>query len=200
MSDGNGALAEEAATGKVETPFLQLVMERLWRATVAAGSHRLTVQTLHDLGGAQQIVENHLLEALGSLDPDDQAAAADLFRFLVSQSKTKIAHSASDLAEWTKRPEPEVAAVLDKLSRGEHGRILRAVPPPADEPDAMRYELFHDVLGEPIFEWRRRYEEATQPEISPCQQVWTAWMGVVRPPPPARSLSSTKVTQNEAVP
>ena len=73
-------------------------------------------------------------------------------------SKTKIAHSASDLAEWTKRPEPEVAAVLDKLCRGEHGRILRAVPPPADEPEAMRYELFHDVLGEPIFEWRRRSE------------------------------------------
>ena len=155
---GNGSLADEAASGKVETPFLQLVMERLWRATVAAGSHRLTIQTLRELGGAQRIVENHLLEALGSLDASEQAAAADLFRFLVSQSKTKIAHSASDLAEWTRRPEPEVAAVLDKLCRGEHGRLLRAVPPPADEPEAMRYELYHDVLGEPIFEWRRRYE------------------------------------------
>src|SRR5262249_31565821 len=46
---GNGALAEEAAAGKVETPFLQLVMERLWRETVGAGSHRLTVQTLREL-------------------------------------------------------------------------------------------------------------------------------------------------------
>jgi WD40 repeat protein len=159
---GNGALAEEAASGRVETPFLQLVMERLWRATVAAGSRRLTMQTLRELGGAQRIVENHLLEALGSLDPTEQAAAADLFRFLVSRSKTKIAHSASDLAEWTKRPEPEITAVLDKLCRGEHGRLLRAVPPPAGEPEAPRYELYHDVLGEPIFEWRRRYEHGRQ--------------------------------------
>jgi WD40 repeat protein len=159
---GNGALAEEAASGRVETPFLQLVMERLWRATVRAGSHRLTMQTLRELGGAQRIVENHLLEALGSLDPTEQAAAADLFRFLVSRSKTKIAHSASDLAEWTKRPEPEITAVLDKLCRGEHGRLLRAVPPPAGEPEAVRYELYHDVLGEPIFEWRRHYEHGRQ--------------------------------------
>jgi WD40 repeat protein len=159
---GNGELAAEAASGKVETPFLQLVMERLWRATVAAGSHRLTTATLAELGGAQRIVENHLLEALGSLAAPEQAAAADLFRFLVSQSKTKIAHSASDLAEWTKRPEPEVAAVLDKLCRGEHGRLLRAVPPPAGEPEAVRYELYHDVLGEPIFEWRRHYEHDRQ--------------------------------------
>jgi WD40 repeat protein len=155
---GNGDLAAEEASGNVETPFLQLVMERLWRATVSFGSRRLTTQTLSELGGAQQIVENHLLESLGSLDAAEQAVAADLFRFLVSRSKTKIAHSASDLAEWTRRPEPEVAAVLEDLCRGEHGRLLRAIPPPAGEDEGTRYELFHDVLAEPIVEWRRRFE------------------------------------------
>ena len=89
----------------VEAPFLQLVMERLWRATVEAGSHDMTVARLEQLGGAQRIVENHLLEALGTLDPKEQAIAADAFFFLVTRSRTKIAHSASDLAEWTKRPE-----------------------------------------------------------------------------------------------
>jgi len=157
-AEANGSLAEDSAAGKVETPFLQLVMERLWRATVAAGSHELTTARLEALGGAQQIVENHLFEALGSLDSAEQGVAADLFRFLVSRSRTKIAHSASDLAEWTKRPEPEVAAVLDKLCRGESGRLLRALPPPEGDDDAARYELFHDVLGEPIVEWRRRFE------------------------------------------
>ena len=74
----NGALADEAGGGdEVEAPFLQLVMERLWRATVAAGSHELTRSTLEELGGAQRIVENHLLEALGSLDAPEQAVAAD---------------------------------------------------------------------------------------------------------------------------
>ena len=101
-------------------------MERLWRATVEAGAHTLDLARLEALGGAQQIVENHLLEALGKLTPGEQAVAADLFRFLVTRSKTKIAHPASDLAEWTGRPEPEVSAVLDKLCRGESGRILRS--------------------------------------------------------------------------
>src|SRR5262249_43976942 len=138
---GNGELTEGAAADRVETPFLQLVMERLWRATVAAGVHTLTTRRLADLGGAQRIVENHLLESLGSLDAAEQATAADLFRFLVSRSKTKIAHSAYDLAEWTRRPEPEVEAVLEKLCRGESGRLLRAVPPPVGKEDVTRYEL-----------------------------------------------------------
>jgi WD40 repeat protein len=150
---------DPAERERVEAPFLQLVMERLWRATVAAGDRELTTSRLEQLGGAQQIVENHLLEALGALGTEEQAVAADLFRFLVTRSKTKIAHAASDLAEWTGRPEPEVTAVLERLCRGEGGRILRQVPPPPTGSGGMRYELFHDVLAEPILEWRREHEE-----------------------------------------
>ena len=152
---GDGAAPDAAAADGVEAPFLQLVLERLWRATVEAGAHTLDLARLESLGGAQQIVENHLLEALGKLTPAEQAAAADLFRYLVTRSKTKIAHPATDLAEWTGRPEPEVTAVLDKLCRGESGRILRSVSPPAGE-TAVSYELFHDVLAEPILDWRAR--------------------------------------------
>jgi len=163
-ADGGLALAQagaradvgERSSGHVEAPFLQLVMERLWRATVEAGSHDMTVARLEQLGGAQRIVEHHLLEALGTLNPKEQAIAADAFFYLVTRSRTKIAHSAFDLAEWTKRPEPEVAAVLDKLCRGDSGRILRVVSSPGAE--ATRYELFHDLLAEPILEWRLGFE------------------------------------------
>jgi WD40 repeat protein len=154
---GDGAVPESSRADAVEAPFLQLIMERLWRATVEEGSRELTLARLERFGGAQRIVESHLLEALGSLSSAEQATAADLFRFLVTRSKTKIAHPASDLADWTKRPEPEVSAVLDKLCRGESGRILRRVSSPGSE--ATRYELFHDVLAEPILEWRRGYEQ-----------------------------------------
>ncbi len=150
--------AAAARIEEIEAPFLQLVMQRLWRAAVASGSHELTRATLEHLGGAQQIVENHLLDALHGLTGREQAVATTLFRFLVTKSKTKIAHSATDLADWTRQPEPEVTAVLEKLCRGESGRILRRVPP-ANEEDSMRYELFHDVLAEPIIEWRRGYEQ-----------------------------------------
>ena len=155
---GAGAPRPPGAADALEAPFLQLVMERLWRATLQAGEHELTLARLEALGGAQQIVENHLLEALGGLTRHEQELAADLFRFMVTRSKAKIAHPASDLAEWTGRPEAEVTAVLEKLSRGESGRILRPIPPP-DESESTRYELFHDVLAEPILEWRRVFEE-----------------------------------------
>ena len=155
---GDGAAPQAASADAVEAPFLQLVLERLWRETVAAGAHTLDLARLEALGGAQQIVENHLLEALGKLTPAEQAVAADMFKYLVTRSGTKIGHPAADLADWTGRPEPEVSAVLEKLCRGESGRILRSVSPPTGE-TAVSYELFHDVLAEPILDWRRDYEQ-----------------------------------------
>jgi cell division protein FtsB len=144
---------------RIEAPFLQLVLERLWRATVADGDRVLTRATLEALGGARQIVENHLLQALGRLTPPEQDAASDCFRFLVSSSKTKIAHPAADLAEWTRRPESQVTTVLDKLCTAESGRILRAIPAAPDQPPGVSYELFHDLLAEPILAWRRVHEQ-----------------------------------------
>jgi WD40 repeat protein len=169
LTEGGEGAPEAAGADGVEAPFLQLVLERLWRETVAADARTLDLARLEALGGAQQIVENHLLEALGKLTPGEQAVAADLFRFLVTRSKTKIAHSATDLAEWTKRPEPEVSAVLEKLCRGESGRILRSVSPPAGE-TAASYELFHDVLAEPILEWRKQYEQRREQDAAAERQ------------------------------
>ena len=134
-------------------------MERLWHATVDAGGHALTVKTLDDVGGARRIVETHLVNALGRLTPGEQEVAAEAFRYLVTRSRRRVVQSLSDLSEWLGRPEPEVGAVLEKLTSGESGRILRPVPPPPGQTDdEARYELFHDVLGEPILEWRRDFE------------------------------------------
>ena len=67
----DGASPGRAVAGgeAVEAPFLQLVMERMWRETVASGSRDLTLTTLDRLGGAAQIVENHLLESVRRLMP-----------------------------------------------------------------------------------------------------------------------------------
>jgi WD40 repeat protein len=159
---GRLALAEGQPTGpgtepapegeeRVETPYLQLVMERLWAAGTANGGHALTLATLEELGGAASIVSSHLTDAMAALSADDRATAADVFGFLVTPSKTKIAHRASDLAYWAQRPEAEVRRVLDDLASGDR-RILRRVPPPGDE-EVDRYEIFHDVLADAILEW-----------------------------------------------
>lgn len=152
------AVLDVVSTDAIEAPFLQLVLERLWRATVEAGSRELSLVRLEGLGGPQRIVENHLLEALSGLTRPEQDVAADAFRFLATRSNTKITQSATDLAEWTKRSEKEVSPVLDKLCTAESGRILRPIPP-AGENESMRYELFHDVLAEPILDWRRGHEQ-----------------------------------------
>jgi WD40 repeat protein len=153
------AAPEPASREDVEAPFLQLVMERVWRATVAAGSRELTISRLEQLGGARRIFEDHVLEALDTLTPRDRGIAADVFRFLVTPSKAKIARPASDLAQWTGHSEPDVTVVLDRLCTGESGRILRRIPPPAGTSAAPSYELYHDVLAEPIGEWRRDFEQ-----------------------------------------
>jgi len=169
FQSGGETSAAEASGDRVEAPFLQLVLERLWRDTLAAGEHTLTLARLEALGGAARIVENHLLDALGRLTPADQDIASGCFRFLVSRSKTKIAHPASDLAEWTQRPEPQVTAVLDKLCTGESGRILRAVAAGHDE-GSTSYELFHDILAEPILAWRKQYEDRREQDAEMQRQ------------------------------
>jgi WD40 repeat protein len=161
----------QLSSPQIETPFLQLVMERLWRATLVAGSYELRKQTLVDLGGAEKIVKTYLAESLHALDPEEQEIAAELFRYLITPSKTKIAHRTSDLAFWTERSEEELEPVLDKLSRaqGDRIRILRPIALPAGEEGSM-YEIFHDVLAEPILEWRT-YQEQEREKVQLAARV-----------------------------
>jgi hypothetical protein len=56
---GVGQLVESAAT-RVETPYLQLGMTRLWEEECRAGSHVLRLVMFKRLGGAQPIVRTHL--------------------------------------------------------------------------------------------------------------------------------------------
>jgi WD40 repeat protein len=147
-------LAQSSAAGdagRVEAPYLQLVMERIWNEEHEHGSRVLRPSTLAELGGAAAIVRDHLDRALGVLDADEQDAAARMFDHLVTPSGTKIAHRSSDLAEFARLRPGEARPVLAALGRE---RILRPLDETEDGGD--RYEIFHDVLAEAILEWRRR--------------------------------------------
>jgi hypothetical protein len=144
---------------RIETPYLQLVMTRLWDEEMRTGSRVLRLETLDRLGGAQHIVRTHLDAALGALPPSEQDVTARVFHNLVTPSGTKIAHTVPDLAEYAELPQRQVAIVLDKLS-GPDVRILRPVAPPPDQPNASRYEIFHDVLAPAILDWRARHVKA----------------------------------------
>jgi hypothetical protein len=156
---GHGIIADKSKETRVETPYLQVVMTRLWDQTVAAGSRTLARSTLLDLGGSKKIIETHLDAAMSALSEDEQGIAARVFKYLVTPSGTKIAHTASDLAAYSKRQVSEILPMLEKLAAGD-ARVLRTVPPPPDRPNAdHRYEIFHDVLASAILAWQAQLEQ-----------------------------------------
>lgn len=150
---GRGRTAGAPAGQAIEAPYLQLVMQRLWEVEQRSGSGVLALDTLMELGGAQQVVEDHLERALGALTPPQQDAAADMFRYLVTPSGTKIAHGVSDLRKYADVSEPELDNVLQRLSAE---RILRPVSGVRNE--GGRYEIFHDVLADAVLAWEGGHE------------------------------------------
>jgi WD40 repeat protein len=144
---GLGAVEGNGRPPSVEAPYLQLVMQRLWEVERNASSTALRAQTLDELGGARQVVADHLERAVGGLTPEQRDVAGRLFTYLVTPSGTKIAHELRDLSEYAGVSQEEAAPVVETLSRH---RILRP-----DE--AGRTEIFHDVLAGEVLAWRRRH-------------------------------------------
>ena len=151
--DFSGAAETGASRSHVEAPFLQLVLERLWEEERAQDSDVLRLETLRRLGGAEPIVREHVQGALERLRVTEQEGAARVVRQLVTSSGTKIAHTASDLAEYAEVDPAEMQSLLETLARD---RIVRGVDGSAGRPP--RYEIFHDILAAPVLAWRTAYE------------------------------------------
>jgi cell division protein FtsL len=158
LGPGTSGQSDDA---RVETPYLQLVLTRLWQEETAAGSRELRASTLERLGGAEHIVATHLDAALAALAPEERDAAAGIFQYLVTPSGTKIALGVEDLAQYAKRKKEEIQPLLVRLSSGEN-RILTPVAPPPDQPSRESYQIFHDVLAAAVLEWRNRYKAAAE--------------------------------------
>ncbi len=150
---GRGVAQGAADENRIEAPYLQLVLDRLWTVERARGSRTLRLATLRELGGAAQIVEDHLERAMAELSPGEKETAAAMYNFLVTPSGTKIAHGVRDLAGYAAVDETEAAEVLRRLT---NERIVRASS--TNGPSSTRYEIFHDVLAEAVVAWRTRHD------------------------------------------
>ncbi|MCA1656746.1 MAG: hypothetical protein LC713_03390, partial [Actinobacteria bacterium] len=148
---GRGAVSGAADSDRIEAPYLQLVMSRLWEVELEQGSRRLRVETLRDLGGAAQIVHDHLEHAMAELSPEQKDLAAAMYNFLVTPSGSKIAHGISDLAGYAGIDENQAADVLRRLA---DERIVRAN---SENGAATRYEIYHDVLADAVAAWGNRH-------------------------------------------
>lgn len=156
---GEGGLApvsqSSANARRIETPYLQLVLSRLWDEERRLGSRILRKATLvKTLGGAKTIVQSHLDDTLASLSPVEQEAAAKALRQLVTPTGMKVVLSSEDLAAYTGLGEAQLASVLRTLS-GSGARVLRSA---TDPQGAIRYEIFHEVLAPAVLVWLRRFE------------------------------------------
>lgn len=134
---------------RIETPYLQLVLERLWQQLPAQPPRALRLQMLSSIGGAARIVEAYLGEELRRLQPAERDTVSSAFERLVTPSGTKIAYSLADLASYAGKAEHVVQPTLERLSKA---RLLRRL----DQP--VRYEIFHDVLGPAARDWRLQEE------------------------------------------
>ena len=82
---------------RIELPFLQLVLTRLWTAEGGSGPRVLRRATLQRMGGANGVVRAHLGEAWRASPPGSAGGGRDV-PLLVTPSRTKIAHTPGDLA------------------------------------------------------------------------------------------------------
>ena len=148
---GRGVVTAPSNDDRIEAPYLQLVMSRLWEVEADRGSRLLRRETLAELGGAMRIVEDHLEHAMADLSPRQKDAAAAMYNFLVTPSGSKIAHRTRDLAGYADIEEQEAADVLRRLAAE---RIVRAS---SDDGAGTRYEIYHDVLADAVADWGARY-------------------------------------------
>ena len=167
-SAGLGSAAGRGDENNIETAFLQLVLMRLWSEEERVGSRTLRLKTLSTIGGAGSIVQKHVAEVMARFQSSQERdIAAGIFRYLVTPSRTKIAQSTPDLVSFGEAPAPDVMNVLSTLSDRSETRILRRLANPE------RYEIFHDVLAQPILEWRRAYlvqkERAAEQELQAAE-------------------------------
>ncbi len=149
---GRGGVEDEVDEGRIEAPYLQLVLERLWNVETSRGSRRLRLDTLRELGGAARVVQDHLERAMSELSPNEKDAAAAMYNHLVTPSGTKISHHVGDLAGYAGVDEAGAGRVLGRLA---DQRIVRVGGDGAGGP---RYEIFHDVLADAVLAWRTRHE------------------------------------------
>jgi len=143
----------------VETPALQLVLTRLWKSEVPAGSHILRKSTFSDLGGAKRIVETFLDEVMKGLSPADRKVAAYIFDGLVTEDGRKVAQTSAALAGRYQLSDEQVKRVLDALSQSDrdHTAVLRKVADPFDPSATIQYEIYHDVLARAVLEWSKEH-------------------------------------------
>ena len=150
---GRGMVAGGAPRGRVEAPYLQLVMERLWEVGAGAGS---LTSARRDARGAR-----------GSRADRPAAPRAGTWnarRTRPGPRRTAVPPARDSLGNedrpWGRRSQP----VRRRTARAARGRAPRALGPTGrprrsgENGGGPRYEIYHDVLAGAVLDWGARHE------------------------------------------
>jgi hypothetical protein len=126
----------------IELPFLQLILQRLWRKMPRRGDRAFDSNLPTDEHNIGSIVEAHVRDRLDALSLGERQLASDLFHYLVAPSGGKFAYLPEDLTPLARETAGrnietgDVSLLLRQLAEG-NTRVLRQ--------SSGRFELFHDV-------------------------------------------------------
>jgi formylglycine-generating enzyme required for sulfatase activity len=148
----------------IELPYLQLALTKIWAAEGGKNATILHESTLVGrLGGVSTIVRDHVKGVMSTLAPGEQTLCAKMFDRLVTAIGGKIAYPTAALATEAVLGQhldrQKIEATLNKLTTT-GARILK----PVSINGLDGFELFHDVLGLPVLEWKQSFE-ARQKEV-----------------------------------
>lgn len=159
----------DAAAARIDTPYLQLALQRLWQEERRQGSPELRLATLDALGGADGIAERHFCDTMKALPADERRLCAVVLERMVTPSGMKIALTAGDLAQMTGENDTQVTDVLERLADGRSFIIHKVASPQQNA--APLFEIFHDVLARPIRDWiTAEHERAKQEQQLAAQR------------------------------
>jgi hypothetical protein len=142
---------------RIELPYLQIALTKLWDEEGGRAASALRNSTLARLRGVGEIIRTHVKQVMERLSPDEQELCAKIFDRLVTSIGSKIAYPTEGLEapEVVGRnvPPDQVVTVLRKLTL-QGARILK----PVIVGRLPGFEIFHDVLGLPILEWKYNFQ------------------------------------------
>jgi hypothetical protein len=138
--------------GRVDLPFLQLVLHRLWELERQSGGLILRRATLAAAGNVRGLFDQSVFDTIAALPEIDQMRIATFIGYLVTPSGVRIAQTESDLAIFADCPLEDVRRLIDVLAdqrivsiskaAGEGGRSCRVT---------------YDQISGALLDWRRRF-------------------------------------------
>jgi WD40 repeat protein len=154
----------------VAPPYLQIACRRLWdqQFNSVNGSKPPATEpqeekflSRYEHGNARAMLKSFCEEILNAFNSRDRALLAEAFNFLVTKRGAKMAYALSSLADHMGVKENQLEPILHHLSE-QNSRILRESKGPDN---ALWYELYHDMYGKIIDEWRSAYRLHQKKEL-----------------------------------